>query len=353
VASAARLAVRTLMWPVSLLLLSASAQQQFAVVNLIRHGERNNNHSDIHLTHEGRHRAAYIARCVGEARHRTMAFPLGPPTKLLASERPGSATKKASNRPIETLEPLSAKMGIPLDLLHFKDINEFDNYVHSMQPGSTLLVSWQHKKIAKLAASVDPGGLSPDRWPYECNFTQWSEPGYTTEVEDAIDNCYDVIWQLLLWRASPTDRWRTRVFSMMHMGFGGTADAPCDSAFMPHSNPTDWYHAAQLSPNGVIATAAEGDAPLLALPSSLLPGANVDGWAGQPDPPPASPLPLVVAFVTGVAVSIAASRLAQGRARRASSDRLRRAHGAPLLSESTGSYAYGEPAPLPATQRDG
>jgi len=88
-----------------------------------------------------------------------------------------------------------------------------------------------------------------------------------------------------------------------------------------------------------------------------------------------SPLPLVVAFVTGVAVAIAASRLApQGRARRASSDRLRRAHGvwraggadreaartylcsgttigAPLLSESTGSYAYGEPAPLPATQR--
>ena len=224
------------MWLVSLLLLAASAQQQFAVVNLIRHGERNNNHSDIHLTHEGRHRAAYIARCVGEARHRTMAFPLGPPTKLLASERPGSATKKASNRPIETLEPLSAKMGIPLDLFHFKDINEFDNYVHSMQPGSTLLVSWQHKKIAKLAASVDPGGLSPDRWPYECNFTQWSEPGphravramhcrssgcsmpdsplrsgYTTEVEDAIDNCYDVIWQLLLWRASPTDRWRTCV----------------------------------------------------------------------------------------------------------------------------------------------
>ena len=138
--------------------------------------------------------------------------------------------------------------------------------------------------------------------------------------------------------------------------------------------PNRRYHAAQLSPNGVIATAAEGDAPLLALPSSLLPGANVDGWAGQPGPPPASPLPLVVAFVTGVAVAIAASRLAQGRARRASSDRLRRAHGvwraggadreaartylcsgttigAPLLSESTGSYAYGEPAPLPATQR--
>ena len=164
-------------------------------------------------------------------------------------------------------------------------------------------------------------------------------------------------------RPSPTHSWD----SPLPLRIG-------DSAFMPHSNPTDWYHAAQLSPNGVIAT-AEGDAPLLALPSSLLPGANVDGLAGQLGPLPASPLPLVVAFVTGVAVAIAASRLAQGRARRASSDRLRRAHGvwraggadreaarttylcfgttigAPLLSESTGSYAYGEPAQLRATQR--
>jgi len=306
-----------------LLLMQASAAEEFALINLIRHGERNNNESDPHLTREGEHRAMYIARCIGAMEHTTMAFPLGKPSRLLASLRPGGlgGGGKASHRPAETLQPLADEMNLPLDTMHFADYDEFHNYVHNIEPGSTILVSWQHKKISRLVALFDPGGLAPDRWPYECNFTQWSEPSYTTE--DAVDNCYDLVWQLVLWRTSSTGHWRTRVFSTMHMGFGGNPDAPCESAFKPHSNPTSWEHAmkhpstplpsAALAQPLSFAESAADAQHVHTIPSTSLVSAENDAsrmHSLPAHPPPSFGSAAFAAFVAGVFTTVVAMRLA-------------------------------------------
>ena len=86
---------------------------EFALVNLIRHAERylKTDVPDIHLAPVGYERASYIGNCVGNATHRTLAFPLGPPSRLIASVRPPSKDGSGeSDRPYETLLPLSRKV---------------------------------------------------------------------------------------------------------------------------------------------------------------------------------------------------------------------------------------------------
>lgn len=87
---------------------------EYALVILIRHGERYQDKRDIHLAPAGYERAAYIAKCVGDRTIRTMAFPLGPPDRLVASVRPPNAKGlDESVRPLETLEPLSKYVSLP------------------------------------------------------------------------------------------------------------------------------------------------------------------------------------------------------------------------------------------------
>lgn len=73
-----------------------------------------------------------------------------------------------------------------------------------------------------------------------------SEPAYATDPTEG--NCYDVLWQLVLFRVSSEYAWRAEAVQQMHMGFGGSADSPCASAFYPGSNPTSWSPAAFVAP---------------------------------------------------------------------------------------------------------
>lgn len=244
---------------------------EWILINLIRHGERDNNVSNPHLAKAGYERAAYIARCVATAHH-TLAFPLGKPTRLMASLRQASSAKgisqKESVRPLETLTPLSQKLSIPIDNhVNMEDVDSFVRYVQGMRAGETLLVAWQHWFLTFMVEALGFEGLIPTSYPRSCNYSQWTEPAYAMDKEEG--DCYDVIWQLVLFRENPTQRWRTDAFTSLHQGFGGR-DSPCASAFYPDSTPAHWgsmsaaaastYHSPWPLPRGVKSTRDATDA---------------------------------------------------------------------------------------------
>jgi broad specificity phosphatase PhoE len=86
-----------------------------------------------------------------------------------------------SQRPRETLEPLSERLGVPIDASHVQD--DLDGLERSIrQCQGHVLVAWEHKRIPLIAArlAADPS-LVPTVWP---------------------DDRYDVIWVLT---ASPSN----------------------------------------------------------------------------------------------------------------------------------------------------
>ena len=232
--------------PSSLVLLSiafGAARAEWALINLIRHGERGQNDTDIHLTREGEKRSQYIAKCVGSG-DPSLAFPLGPPTELIASYRPASSV-----RPLETLQPLAEKLGgMHIDnTIGMQDADKVAEYVQGLKPGGTLFLAWQHWFIPFLvrALEVTATELAPEFWPNTCPYHEWDEPDYTSQKPSkhnpsTAKACYDVLWQVVLFRENDKDRWRAQAFTQMHMGFGGESDSPCESGFKPNSNPTNW-----------------------------------------------------------------------------------------------------------------
>lgn len=204
------------------------ASTEYALVNILRHAERGDNVSDPHLTIDGSYRAEYIGRCIAGG-GTSLAFPLGPPQHLLASQR------NTSMRPLETLTPLSRRLKLPVNnAVQMADVDGFVGYLTRLKAGETLLVAWQHWFIPKLIEAIDPRELAPRHFPKSCNFSQWEEPAYTN------DACYDEVWQMMLYRSNSSYTWRVRAFTKFHMGYGGSAASPCEAAFSPHSNPSAW-----------------------------------------------------------------------------------------------------------------
>eukprot|EP00931_Biecheleriopsis_adriatica_P075523 TRINITY_DN4936_c0_g1_i1.p1 TRINITY_DN4936_c0_g1~~TRINITY_DN4936_c0_g1_i1.p1 ORF type:complete len:360 (-),score=37.33 TRINITY_DN4936_c0_g1_i1:58-1137(-) len=207
---------------------AAVAAEEWAIVNIIRHGERTEDPNNPHLAPDGVQRSEYIARCASQSAP-SLAFPLGPPTQLLASVRPHKSV-----RPFETLLPLAKKMDLHLgNNVYMADTERFIEYVHGLPAGATALISWQHWWITWLLISVYPDAPP---YPNYCPYSEWQDlPNYTH------GRCYDILFQLVLKRPSSEMNWHVTAMSMMNMGFNGHSDSPCSSAFEPHSNPTQWH----------------------------------------------------------------------------------------------------------------
>jgi len=211
--------------------LISTCSAEWALVNLIRHGERYNEKTHGgHLHPYGIERAEYIAKCVMDPAP-TLAFPLGRPSRLLASYG------HHSTRPKETLEPLERDSGIKLDFnIAYDDVDAFKKYVHELHHGQTLFVAWQHQQIPKLVKAF-VGNMAKRRWPAECPYNEWIEPD---EIQHG--GCYDAVWQMALHRENHSEPWQPQAFAQMHAGFAGSRHSPCSQAFRPHSNPTHWNY---------------------------------------------------------------------------------------------------------------
>jgi len=122
-------------------------------VLIIRHGEEPKD--GPHLNDEGRARAKAL---VGLFRD-----PFGVPTSLFAAQ-----SSKHSERSVETLEPLSKALGLPIDS-RFND-GEFkklaETVLHgSRHAGGNIIICWHRETIQDLAAAL--GVTSPPEWPSE------------------------------------------------------------------------------------------------------------------------------------------------------------------------------------------
>ena len=159
----------------------------------------------------------------------TLAFPLGPPTALLASER---NTPDYSTRPHDTLRPIQDRLQLDagIEMVPTLDFHAVKQRVHSLAPGETLLVAWQHDFVPSLVNALSPPiPTHLELFPSQCSLSYWEEPEYT-RADGYGSYCYDVIWQVVLQRrqgAAPHEAWKAVSFTQLHQGFAGDAQGIC------------------------------------------------------------------------------------------------------------------------------
>lgn len=231
--------------------------QQKAHVIIIRHGEKPN--SGDGLSDVGKRRAQYIARCMSQDEP-TVALPDGKPSYVMASH----GKDDHSHRPIDTVAPLAAALGLKLDEgTYFKDPKGFAQHIQSvLQPRSTLVVAWHHGEIADLVKELlgqeqwRMGDLAwPDKWPRHCGSGQYVEPTFEHGGE-----CYDLVWRITLirppllnattasgategakdvldWKRNQIERfgWSAVSLTASLQGFRGLGNDPCKEGLTPVS----------------------------------------------------------------------------------------------------------------------
>ena len=123
-----------------------------ATIMLIRHGEDGGD-VNYHLSPEGAKRAQALAQLFG---------PRLPKPDIIIATR----ASKASDRPMETVEPLAKVLHLPIDN-RFKD-DDYVTLAHDLltderYSGKVVLVCWHHGKMPKLARAL--GVNDAPKWP--------------------------------------------------------------------------------------------------------------------------------------------------------------------------------------------
>jgi broad specificity phosphatase PhoE len=126
------------------------------IIMIIRHGEKpddSESGKDPDLSKKGFERADALAKVI-PARFPTPDF-------LFATHK-----SKNSNRPVETITPLSAALREPIDAT-FK-VDEVDKISKEIltdpkYAGKTILIAWHHEEIPELAKALGVKNV-PDKW---------------------------------------------------------------------------------------------------------------------------------------------------------------------------------------------
>jgi broad specificity phosphatase PhoE len=128
-----------------------------ARILLMRHAEKTGDPMDPHLSQDGSTRAAKLADYIPAT--------FGVPQFLIAT-----SISKHSMRPIETIEPLSAKIGVAVDSTYAdQDYGALAIQLLSepryAEAGTLIVVCWHHGNIPSMARALGakPGSY-PDPW---------------------------------------------------------------------------------------------------------------------------------------------------------------------------------------------
>lgn len=152
---------------VTFLLLGAvpwSAQAMPAQVILIRHAEKYENRAMIHLSPKGLTRAQALSQFF-QSDPRVVEF--GPPAAIIAQS---PTEKKKSVRPLETVEPLSKALGLPvISQFTYGQSAQTVNWLKSQREydGKNVLICSQHMDIDDFALALGVKDLRPRTWPHE------------------------------------------------------------------------------------------------------------------------------------------------------------------------------------------
>ena len=128
-----------------------------ARILLMRHAEKSADPMDPHLSPDGYARAAKLAEYIPAT--------LGVPQFLFAT-----SISKHSVRPIETIEPLSATIGVPINSTYAdQDYGALASQLLSEQrfadASSLIVVCWHHGNLPSMAHALRANaGSYPDPW---------------------------------------------------------------------------------------------------------------------------------------------------------------------------------------------
>jgi phosphohistidine phosphatase SixA len=154
-----------------------------ARILLMRHAEKTGDPMDPHLSPDGYARAAKLADYIPAT--------FGIPQFLIAT-----SISKHSIRPIETIQPLSAKIGVAIDATYAdQDYGALASQLLSdpryADAGTLIVVCWHHGNIPLMANALraKPGSY-PDPWDAHVfnqmlvlTYSGGSEPEVTTQTE--------------------------------------------------------------------------------------------------------------------------------------------------------------------------
>ena len=118
---------------------------------IIRHAEKPDDVGDPHLSEKGRQRAAALPR-----------YPFPELAAVFAA-----MNTPASARPVETVTPLAAALGLPIraGLTHQKILPLFDLMLSGEFAGKHLLVCWHHEEIPDLTKALGVNLARSYKWP--------------------------------------------------------------------------------------------------------------------------------------------------------------------------------------------
>lgn len=144
--------------------LPEAAQAMPAQVIIIRHAEKYEDRSMIHLTPKGLMRAQALSQ-FWQSDPRVLEF--GPPAAIIAQS---PTEKKKSVRCLETVEPLSKALGLPvISQFTYGQAVETVNWLKSQREydGKNVLICSQHMDIDDFALALGVKDLRPRTWPHE------------------------------------------------------------------------------------------------------------------------------------------------------------------------------------------
>lgn len=155
------------------LLVAAVAATVPQTVILIRHGEKD---SGNNLSPRGVQRSKCLAHLFTNT---TGPFPT-PPSHLFAY------SDKSSNRSMETLAPLSYRIGVPIDTATGRDdVKGLVARIRMLPAEETMLVCWEHTVLTKIAKGL--GVVSPPSYPSSEFDWAWTVVG--GELTQVNENC--------------------------------------------------------------------------------------------------------------------------------------------------------------------
>jgi hypothetical protein len=156
----------------SLLVAAMSASVPQTVI-LIRHGEKD---SGNNLSPRGVQRSKCLAELFTNT---TGPFPT-PPSHLFAY------TDKSSNRSMETLAPLSYRIGVAIDTdMGRDDVKGLVARIEMLPAEETMLVCWEHTVLTKIAKAL--GVVSPPSYPSSEYDWAWTVAG--GKLTQVNENC--------------------------------------------------------------------------------------------------------------------------------------------------------------------
>jgi hypothetical protein len=136
---------------------------------IIRHAEKTGDKDDIHLSEKGKKRAEALPALFTASKDRPE--PLPTPDFIIAA-----SADKSSNRPIETVTPLAAKLKLTIidkfssklpdaDTAKKPNMNDLRDelFSNAKYAGKVVLISWRHKAICELAKTLKAKNV-PAKW---------------------------------------------------------------------------------------------------------------------------------------------------------------------------------------------